>query len=142
MFTLRDVSKSYAGRPALGPLSLELPAGRTTVLIGPSGCGKSTLLRLLIGLVEPDQGAILFDGKLVQPAAIQTVRLRIGYVIQDGGLFPDMPARSNVTLMARHLGHNRDSIASRVDRLAELTRFPADGLDRYPHELSGGQRQR
>jgi osmoprotectant transport system ATP-binding protein len=142
MFALRDVAKLYAGRPALGPLTLDLPAGRTTVLIGPSGCGKSTLLRLLVGLVEPDAGAVTFDGTPVTPATARAVRLRVGYVIQDGGLFPHMTARANATLMARHLGRPRDSTNERVAELAELTRFPADGLDRYPHQLSGGQRQR
>jgi osmoprotectant transport system ATP-binding protein len=142
MFILRDVSKGYAGRPAVGPLSLEVPAGRTTVLIGPSGCGKSTLLRLLIGLVEPDAGEVTFDGLPVDAGTVRAVRLRLGYVIQDGGLFPHLTARGNVTLMARHLGRHRDAIASRVRDLADFTRFPADGLDRYPHQLSGGQRQR
>ena len=142
MFALTDVSKVFAGRAALGPLSLDIPAGRTTVLIGPSGCGKSTLLRLLIGLVEPDAGTVRFDGAPVTPDSARAVRLRVGYVIQDGGLFPHLTARGNVTLMARHLGRPRGSIQARVNELAELTRFPADGLDRYPHQLSGGQRQR
>jgi osmoprotectant transport system ATP-binding protein len=142
MFTLHDVTKEYAGRPALGPLSLELPAGRTTVLIGPSGCGKSTFLRLLIGLIEPDAGAVAFNGEWVTPATARAVRLRVGYVIQDGGLFPHLTARGNVTLMARYLGRHRGKTADRVAELAELTRFPADALDRYPHQLSGGQRQR
>jgi osmoprotectant transport system ATP-binding protein len=142
MFALRDVRKVYAGRAALGPLTLEVPRGLTTVLIGPSGCGKSTLLRLLIGLVAPTSGSITFDGEPVTPATVRAVRLRVGYVIQDGGLFPHLTARGNVTLMARHLGRERATIADRVTELAELTRFPADGLDRYPHQLSGGQRQR
>jgi osmoprotectant transport system ATP-binding protein len=142
MFTLNGVSKVYAGRTALGPLMLDVPAGRTTVLIGPSGCGKSTLLRLLIGLVEPDAGSIAFDGTPVVPDTARAVRLRTGYVIQDGGLFPHMTARGNLTLMARHLGWDRMRIDTRVRELTELTRFPADGLDRYPLELSGGQRQR
>jgi osmoprotectant transport system ATP-binding protein len=142
MFALRDVSKVFAGRPALGPLTLDVPAGRTTVLIGPSGCGKSTLIRLLIGLVEPDAGSVTFDGTPVTPDTARPVRLRTGYVIQDGGLFPHMTARGNVTLMARHLGWDRERIDSRVRELTELTRFPADGLDRYPQQLSGGQRQR
>ncbi len=142
MFVLREVVKVYAGRSALGPISLDVPAGRTTVLIGPSGCGKSTLLRLLIGLVEPDRGEIVFAGERVAPASARAVRLRVGYVIQDGGLFPHLTARGNVTLMARHLGRDRQSIAARVDELTDLTRFPSDGLDRYPHQLSGGQRQR
>ncbi len=142
MFALNDVSKVFAGRAALGPLSLNVPAGQTTVLIGPSGCGKSTLLRLLIGLFAPDTGAVYFDGERVTPATARAIRLRVGYVIQDGGLFPHLTARGNVTLMARHLGRPRDAIEARVNELAELTRFPLDGLDRYPHQLSGGQRQR
>jgi osmoprotectant transport system ATP-binding protein len=142
MFTLREVEKVYAGRPVLGPLSLKLPDGRTTVLIGPSGCGKSTLLRLLIGLVVPDAGAVVFDGVPVTPDTARSVRLRVGYVIQDGGLFPHLTARGNVTLMARYLGRDRAEIAGRMNELAELTRFPPEGLDRYPDQLSGGQRQR
>ena len=126
MFALREVEKVYAGRPALGPLSLEVPAGRTTVLIGPSGCGKSTLLRLLIGLVRPDAGAVTFDGTPVAPATARAVRLRVGYVIQDGGLFPHLTARGNVTLMARHLRRPRDEIETRVSYLARLTQLPED----------------
>ena len=142
MFALRGVRKAYAGRPALGPLTLDLPAGRTTVLIGPSGCGKSTLLRLLIGLVGPDAGEVTFDDTPVTPATARAVRLRVGYVIQDGGLFPHLSARGNVTLMARHLGRPRKETDERVAELADLTRFPTDALDRHPHQLSGGQRQR
>ena len=141
-FVLDGVTKSYAGQVALGPLALDLPAGRTTVLIGPSGCGKSTLLRLLLGLLRPDMGRITFDQIPVTPETARAVRLRAGYVIQDGGLFPHLTALGNVALMARYLGWNRGRIDSRVRELAELTRFPVDGLARYPHELSGGQRQR
>ncbi len=93
MFTLHNVLKAYARRPALGPLTLAVPPGRTTVLIGPSGCGKSTFLRLLIGLVGPDAGEVTFDGKPVATTTVRTVRLRVGYVIQDGGLFPHLTAR-------------------------------------------------
>lgn len=142
MFHLSGVGKSYTGRAALGPVTLELPTGRTTVLIGPSGCGKSTLLRLLIGLLQPDVGEVTFDGMPVTPETVRQVRRRTGYVIQDGGLFPHLTARSNVALMARHLGWDRARIDARVHELAALTRLPADGLDRYPHQLSGGQRQR
>jgi osmoprotectant transport system ATP-binding protein len=142
MFRVDGVVKAYAGRPVLGPVTLDIPAGQTTVLIGPSGCGKSTLLRLFIGLVAPDAGTVTFDGTLVTPATARAVRRRTGYVIQDGGLFPHLTARGNATLMARHLGWDRERVASRVTELAGLTRFPADGLDRYPHQLSGGQRQR
>jgi osmoprotectant transport system ATP-binding protein len=142
MFHLNEVSKRYADRTALDRVTLAVPPGRTTVLIGPSGCGKSTLLRLLIGLVAPDAGTVAFDGTPVTPASVRQVRRRTGYVIQDGGLFPHLTARGNVALMARHLGWDRPRIDARVNDLAALTRFPADGLNRYPHQLSGGQRQR
>jgi osmoprotectant transport system ATP-binding protein len=142
MFRLDAVRKEYAGRTALGPVTLDVPAGRTTVLLGPSGCGKSTLLRLLIGLIVPDAGTVTFDGTPVTPATVRAVRRRVGYVIQDGGLFPHLTARGNVTLMARHLGWDRDRANARVAELAALTHFPADALDRRPQHLSGGQRQR
>jgi len=142
MFQLTAVTKVYSGRPALGPLTLDVPAGQTTVLIGPSGCGKSTLIRLLIGLVEPDAGTVAFNRTAVTQSTTRNVRRRTGYVIQDGGLFPHMTARENVTLMARHLGWDRARIDKRVSELAELTQFPIDGLNRYPEQISGGQRQR
>ena len=142
MFRVAGVRKQYAGRTALGPITLDIPAGKTTVLIGPSGCGKSTLIRLLIGLIAPDSGTVEFDGGPVDASTARPIRRRVGYVIQDGGLFPHLSARGNVALLARHLGWQRSRIDGRIAELAALTRFPAEGLDRYPHHLSGGQRQR
>jgi osmoprotectant transport system ATP-binding protein len=139
---LVDVSKRYAGGIALHPTNLTIARGRTTVLIGPSGCGKSTLLRLIIRLVEPDSGAVSFDGALVTSENIEQLRRRIGYVIQEGGLFPHLSAGANVLLMARHLRRSTTEMESRLSDLCSLTRFPQEALDRYPVELSGGQRQR
>jgi osmoprotectant transport system ATP-binding protein len=142
MLELQGVSKTYGGQTALHPTDLAVPSGRTTVLIGPSGCGKSTLLRLLVGLIRPDTGSVLFDGVPVTPANALHVRHRLGYVVQDGGLFPHLTARGNIVLLARYLGWDRKRCEARVTQLAGLTRFPVDGLDRYPAQLSGGQRQR
>jgi osmoprotectant transport system ATP-binding protein len=142
MIELRAVSKSYGGATVLHPLDLVIASGRTTVLIGPSGCGKSTLLRLMIGLALPDTGTVMIGGKVLTPATALEVRRGLGYVIQDGGLFPHLSARDNVVLMARFLGWKASRIESRLNELAELTRFPIDGLDRFPTQLSGGQRQR
>jgi len=142
MFHLDGAAKRFAGRTALGPISVEIPAGKTTVLIGPSGCGKSTLLRLLIGLIAPDGGSVSFERVAVTDATAQSVRRKVGYVIQDGGLFPHLSARGNVALLARHLAWPRDRIDARIAELAELTRFPLDALARSPNQLSGGQRQR
>src|SRR5216683_2813328 len=142
MFELIGVSKSYGRQQALHSTDLSVPAGRITVLIGPSGCGKSTLLRLLIGLIRPDSGSVRFAGTEISAANVQRLRWRMGYVVQDGGLFPHLTARSNVTLMARYLGWDGQRIETRLAELAELTQFPTEGLMRYPTQLSGGQRQR
>lgn len=142
MLELSGVSKRYGPATALHPLDLAVPTGQTTVLIGPSGCGKSTLLRLMIGLIWPDTGTVQFEGSLISPANVLLLRRKMGYVIQEGGLFPHLTARGNATLMARYLGWEPSRIEARLAELVELTRFPRDGLERYPAQLSGGQRQR
>jgi len=139
---LEAVSKRFGVSAALAPTDLEIPVARTTVLIGPSGCGKTTLLRLMIGLIAPDSGRVLFDGTVLTRDNVQALRVRMGYVVQDGGLFPHLNARDNVSLMARQLGWTRARIAARVEELADLVRLPAPLLDRHPAEMSGGQRQR
>jgi osmoprotectant transport system ATP-binding protein len=139
---LIDVSKRYADAAALHATNLSVERSKTTVLIGPSGCGKSTLLRLIIRLIEPDSGRIEFGGELINSDNIQTLRRRIGYVIQEGGLFPHLSARANVLLMARHVGKSQNEMESRLLELCQLTRFSENLLPRYPVELSGGQRQR
>ncbi len=136
------IAKKYGETEALAPTDLDIAQGKTTVLIGPSGCGKSTLLRLIIGLIEPDAGSVLFENAPVEPESILQFRRRVGYVIQEGGLFPHLDARSNVLLMPRHLGKSDSEMQERLRELCELTQFPNEALDRYPAELSGGQRQR
>jgi osmoprotectant transport system ATP-binding protein len=142
MLELSQVSKNYADVRALERCDLSVSSGKTTVLIGPSGCGKSTILRLVIGLQTPDEGSIHFAGKRVESDNLRALRQRMGYVIQDGGLFPHLTARDNVALMARYLGWSDARIETRIDELAELTHFPVDALDRFPIQLSGGQQQR
>lgn len=139
---LEDVSKRYGDAIALYPTSLAFESGKTTVLIGPSGCGKSTLLRLIIRLIEPDSGSIELDRKQVTADNINALRRRIGYVIQEGGLFPHLTARANVLLMARQIGKSETETHDRLLELSELTRLSQNLLSRYPVELSGGQRQR
>ena len=142
MFELRGLSKSFGAVRAVTDMDISIAPGRTTVLIGPSGCGKSTLIRLMVGLIAPDAGSIAFAGEALTAASAPLLRRRMGYVVQDGGLFPHLTASGNVALMARWLGWDRDRIAARLAELVGLTHFPADGLARYPAELSGGQRQR
>jgi osmoprotectant transport system ATP-binding protein len=139
---LSKVTKVYGDVPVVWDVDLFIPAGQITIIIGPSGCGKSTLIRIMNGLVPADRGSVCFIGAPVTPVTALSLRLRMGYMIQDGGLFPHLTARRNVILMACELGWSPARINARVMQLTELTRFPLDALDRYPAQLSGGQRQR
>ncbi|WOS41935.1 ATP-binding cassette domain-containing protein [Xanthomonas rydalmerensis] len=142
MFELHRVTRRYGDTLALDRVDLRIAPGRTTALIGPSGAGKSSVLRLLLGLEWPDAGEVRFQGEPLRRATLLAQRRRIGYVIQEGGLFPHLSARDNAALLARTLGWARPRIEARLHELAELCRLPEALLARYPAELSGGQRQR
>jgi len=142
VISLQGVTRSYEGRRVLGPLSLDVAARRTLALVGPSGCGKSTLLRLVVGLLTPDEGSIEVDGTRVTADTRDRLRLGMGYVIQEGALFPHLTAAENVALLARDQRWSENAIAQRIDALARLAHFPQELLARYPAQLSGGQRQR
>jgi osmoprotectant transport system ATP-binding protein len=142
VFELTGVVRSFEGKPALDGLDLAVERGRTTVLLGPSGCGKSTALRLMIGLLAPDRGEVRFERAPVTADRLADLRQRVGYVIQEGGLFPHLTARENTALAAGRLGWSAERIERRLGELGSLVHFPADGWRRYPVELSGGQRQR
>lgn len=139
---LRDVSKTYGAKRAVLPTDLEVETGSTVALVGPSGSGKSTLLRLILGLVTADTGWVSVLGEKVEPRTAVALRLRIGYVIQDGGLFPHLSARDNATLVARHLDWSKQRCEERLSNLAGLVGLDGAIWDRYPVELSGGERQR
>ena len=138
---LRGVLKRHDGFEALKATTLSLGRG-VNVLLGPTGSGKSTLLRLLAGLSRPSAGEVLLWGRPLTPRTIGPLRRRLGYVIQEGGLFPHLTAAANVTLAARYFGWETGRIGRRLDELVELTHFPRDGMARFPAQLSGGQRQR
>ncbi|GIG85235.1 ABC transporter ATP-binding protein [Plantactinospora endophytica] len=142
--TLDQVRKQYPdGTVAVGELSLEVKAGELVVLIGPSGCGKSTVLRMVNRLIEPTAGRILLGDEDVTRVDPVRLRRRIGYVIQNVGLFPHQTIATNVGTVPRLLGWPKARTARRADELLELVGLdPATFGPRYPHELSGGQRQR
>jgi osmoprotectant transport system ATP-binding protein len=142
VLALENVSKTYGALRALSPTTLRFRRGTTTVLLGPSGCGKSTVLRMAIGLLRPDTGAVRLRGELLTRENVRQLRRAMGYVVQEGGLFPHLTAAGNVTLMARQLGWPRARLDGRVDELCALARLPPDALQRFPAQLSGGQRQR
>ncbi|WP_146450920.1 ATP-binding cassette domain-containing protein [Bythopirellula polymerisocia] len=142
MIHLQRVTKRYGSHVAVDGIDLDCQSGKTQVLIGTSGCGKSTLLRMMVGLVKPDSGTLLFDSEPLLAENLAEMRLRIGYMIQEGGLFPHLTARDNAAIMPRYLGWEQGRTAERLKDLLELTQLPAGLLDRYPRQLSGGQRQR
>jgi len=142
MLQLKNISKNYGDLRALSPVDLTISTGETKVLVGPSGCGKSTLIRLIIGIVKKDSGEVYYDGELVTDDNLLKIRRSIGYVIQEGGLFPHLTVRQNVSLLSEYLGWEEKRIDDRLHQLAELTHFPVDAFHRYPLQLSGGQNQR
>jgi osmoprotectant transport system ATP-binding protein len=142
VLALENVSRSFGGRPAVHPVSLEVPRGKTTILLGESGSGKSTLLRLMAGLLPPDTGRVLFEGEAMTPERAPTLRRRMGFGLQSGGLFPHLTAADNVTLLARALGWPRARREERMGQLRHLVQLQEDLLARWPAQLSGGQRQR
>ncbi len=142
MFALRHVSKRHGEVRALDDLSLEFAQGTVTAVLGSSGAGKSSLLRTLLGLEWPDSGEVFVDGARLSSDTRLATRRRIGYVIQEGGLFPHLTVRGNLALLPRHLGWSRRNIETRALELASLMQLPSELLGRFPAELSGGQRQR
>jgi osmoprotectant transport system ATP-binding protein len=142
MIRLEKVSRFYGELRVIDDVSLAITRSETTVLIGPSGSGKSTLLALMAGLEWPDRGAITIDACPLTPRSALRLRRRMGYVIQDGGLFPHLTARQNVELMAKEASWPAEKRRERLDMLSALTSIPSSVLNRYPLELSGGQRQR
>jgi len=144
MIRLRGVGKTYPdGTVAVAEVDLDIPSGSLVTLVGPSGCGKSTTLKMINRLIEPTTGHIFLDGRDVTRSDPVQLRRRMGYVIQQIGLFPHQTIRTNVATVPAMLGWDRPKIRSRADELLELVGLdPKLFGDRYPHQLSGGQRQR
>ena len=144
MIRLDGVGKRYEdGTVAVHELDLDVPEGEVVVLIGPSGCGKSTTLKMVNRLIEPTSGRILLAGEDVTTADKVQLRRRMGYVIQQVGLFPHQSVAANVATVPRLLGWDKKRIRARVQELLLLVGLdPQRYGDRYPHQLSGGQRQR
>jgi osmoprotectant transport system ATP-binding protein len=136
------ISRGAAGRVLHG-LDLDIGEGETVALVGRSGAGKSTILKLINGLLRADAGQVFVEGRDTREWNAYELRRRIGYVLQDVGLFPHMPVATNVSVVPRLLGWNRERIATRVDEVLALVGLPAASFaTRWPDELSGGQRQR
>ena len=145
LIRLENVSKSYPGTeaPAVGNLTMDVHEGEVLVLVGPSGCGKSTTLRLINRLIEPTAGRIYLHGEDVTDIDPSVLRRKIGYVIQQVGLFPHRTIAENIATVPKLLGWDKARINERIDEMLDLVSMdPAIYRDRYPKELSGGQAQR
>jgi osmoprotectant transport system ATP-binding protein len=145
MITLEGLTKRYSadGAPAVDGLNLNIAEGETAALIGPSGCGKTTTLRMINRLIEPSSGRIVVGGEDVTRVDPVLLRRRIGYVIQQVGLFPHMTAAQNIAVVPKLLGWSEARISARTDELLDLVGLdPAVTRPRYAWQLSGGQRQR
>ncbi|MGZ8786262.1 MAG: ABC transporter ATP-binding protein [Acidimicrobiia bacterium] len=144
MIRLEHVSKSFPGSPspAVGDLSFEVSEGEIVVLVGPSGCGKTTTLKMINRIVEPTSGDIWVAGVNAINTDPHLLRRKIGYVIQQTGLFPHRTIAQNIATVPKLLGWDRSTIDERVDELIDLVGLETGMADRYPAELSGGQQQR
>jgi osmoprotectant transport system ATP-binding protein len=143
LVTFDNVSFAINGLPILRNLSLELMPGETLVLLGRSGSGKTTALKLVNGLLFPTSGEVRVEGRATTDWNLIDLRRRIGYVIQEIGLFPHYDVKANVGLVPSLLGWQPERIDARVNKMLELVDLPAaEYLDRFPRQLSGGQRQR
>jgi len=142
---LDALTKTFPGQstPAVDELSLEIPEGEIVIFVGPSGCGKTTTMKLINRLIEPTSGRIFLDDEDVTKVDADQLRRRIGYVIQQIGLFPHQTIGENIATVPRLLKWDKARIAQRVDELIETVGMdPTAYRDRYPKQLSGGQRQR
>ncbi len=145
MIRLENVTKRYTGqkRPAVDSINLDIAEGEIVMFVGPSGCGKTTLMRMINRLIEPTSGRIILDGEDVTNVNPDRLRRRIGYVIQQIGLFPHMTIAENIAIVPKMIGWDKQRVSRRVDELLELVSLdPKTFRSRYPKELSGGQRQR
>ena len=144
MIRLEDLTKVFPAQDeaAVDDLSLEIYEGEIVVLVGPSGCGKTTTMKMINRIIEPTSGRIFLQGEDVTKVNPDKLRRRIGYVIQQIGLFPHMTIADNIATVPRMLGWEKKRTSDRIDELLETVGIDLSYRDRYPKELSGGQRQR
>src|SRR5215211_5471459 len=144
MIRLEDLTKVFPAqdKAAVDDLSLEIYEGEIVVLVGPSGCGKTTTMKMINRIIEPTSGRIFLEDEDVTKANPDNLRRRIGYVIQQIGLFPHMTIADNIATVPKMLGWDQQRISDRVDELLEMVSIDFSYRDRYPKELSGGMQQR
>ena len=142
MISLNTIKKSFGSTLVIPPLDIKFEEGKTHVLLGPSGCGKTTLLRMISGLSSPDSGEVRVGGKTIESYSQTQLTEKLGYVSQEGGLFPHLSAKRNVLLPAKIRGKKNPDIVRRMEKFAKMMDLDLSLLKRFPRQLSGGQKQR
>ncbi len=142
MITFEKVTKRYRERKVIDGMNLEIPEGKTVTLVGPSGCGKTTMLKMINRLVRPTEGVIRIKGEDISNLDMIGLRRKMGYVIQQTGLFPHMTVRENITIIPRLENSPPDEVERKLGELFEMTGLDPALSHRFPSQLSGGQQQR
>ncbi len=142
MIEYQNIEHAFGNKPVLHDVNLSFETAKTHVILGSSGCGKTTLIRMLCRLITPKQGKIFLDGAEIQSSNASEIRSKIGYMIQDGGLFPHLSAKENVCLPAKISHWDEGKTQKRLEELCQLVSLEPSQISKYPSELSGGQRQR
>ena len=137
------VTKRYGDKIVIDNLNFSIKTGEFITILGTSGSGKTTTLKMINRLIEPSSGAVIFDGSQIDQLDEITLRRRIGYVVQQIGLFPHQIVEENIAIVPKLLNWDKKTIKARVSELLSLIKLPYDQYaKRYPNELSGGQQQR
>lgn len=139
----KNITKSYGEKNILKDFSLNIKKGEFLTIIGSSGCGKTTILKMINGLIKPNKGNVFVDGKDISKINLIQMRRKIGYVVQDVGLFPHMKIKNNISYTLNlEKKENKEEIFSKVKKLVKIVGLDEEIINSYPNELSGGQRQR
>lgn len=138
----RNIKKQYGNEVVVDNLNLKINKGNFLCIVGTSGSGKTTILKMINGLVTPNEGEVVVEGKQIDMENINQLRRKIGYVIQGNILFPHMTVYENISYVLNIEKKQKDEIDERVDEMLNLVQLPLNIKDKYPNELSGGQQQR
>jgi len=139
---LNHITHSFGDHRVLSDVSVSFKKNKITSILGKSGSGKSTLLQIINGMIQPNEGHVILEGKPLDYKNIYSLRLQIGYVVQSVGLFPHMTIGGNISLLGKISKKPKKEIELRVEELMKMVRLPLSYLDKYPHQLSGGEQQR
>lgn len=139
---VRNITHHFNDRAVLSNISYLFHENKITAILGKSGSGKTTLLQILNGMIKPDTGTVTISNQSLDYNALPAVRTKMGFVIQQAGLFPHLSVKENISILGKVKKQPHESLSARVNQLIDLVQLPLSYLEKYPHELSGGEQQR